>query len=501
MPDAAMEQNSAYKRLEARFRQIALYGEVASVLHWDAATMMPTEGASPRGEQLSELRVLGHRALTDPVMEDLFSAAEQEDLESWQRANLREMRRDHRFATALPDDLVAAISNATSTCEHVWRDARAKSDFAVVSDKLSIVIDLTQESAQAYGQALDLDPYDALLESYAPGVRAADIDPVFNGYAAFLPDFLEAVTARQAQKGLPVLPKPVPVAQQQKLVERLAGATGFRFEAGRIDVSAHPFSTGYRGDQRITVSYRENDPMASVMAVLHECGHAAYEAGLPAAWTRQPVGQALGMVVHESQSLSVEMQASRSSEFLGWLAVQASDVLGPDPAYAPENFRRLQQWVQPDFIRVEADEVTYPAHVILRTRLERPLLSGDLPLADLPGAWNQGMKELLGVDVPDDRRGCLQDIHWYDGAFGYFPTYTLGAMLAAQLAEAAHKANSEIPQALARGDFSPLMQWLGDAIHTKGSYLEADGLITQATGRTLDATAFKRHLHRRYLEG
>lgn len=501
MPDAAMEQNSAYKKLEARFRQIALYSEVASVLHWDAATMMPSEGAFPRGEQLSELRVLGHRALTDQVMEDLFAAAEQEHLESWQRANLREMRRDHRFATALPDDLVAAISDATSTCEHIWRDARAKSDFAVVSDKLSIVVNLIQESAQAYGEALGLEPYDALLESYAPGVRAADIDPVFNDYAAFLPDFLETVNAHQAQMGLPIQPKPVPVAQQQKLVERLAGATGFRFEAGRIDVSAHPFSTGYRGDQRITVSYREDDPMASVMAVLHECGHAAYEAGLPAAWTRQPVGQALGMVVHESQSLSVEMQASRSSEFLGWLAVQASEVLGPDPAYAPENFQRLQQWVQPDFIRVEADEVTYPAHVILRTRLERPLLSGDLPLADLPGAWNQGMKELLGVDVPDDRRGCLQDIHWYDGAFGYFPTYTLGAMLAAQLAEAAHKANSDIPKALARGDFSPLMQWLGDAIHTKGSYLEADGLITQATGRTLDATAFKRHLHRRYLEG
>ncbi|HAJ19698.1 MAG TPA: carboxypeptidase M32, partial [Rhodospirillaceae bacterium] len=236
------------------------------------------------------------------------------------------------------------MSDATSACEHMWRDARATSDFAAVSDKLSVVLKLTRESAVAYGEALDLDPYDALLESYAPGVRSADIDPVFNDYAAFLPGFLEEVTARQANNGLPVQPKPVPVAQQQKLVARLAGATGFRFDAGRIDVSAHPFSTGYRGDQRITVSYHEDDPMASVMAVLHECGHAAYEAGLPAAWTRQPVGQALGMVVHESQSLSVEMQASRSPEFLGWLAAQAMDVLGPDPAYEPNNFRRLQQW-------------------------------------------------------------------------------------------------------------------------------------------------------------
>lgn len=501
MPSAETGTNSAYRDLEARFRRIALYGEVASVLHWDAATMMPTEGATPRGEQLSELRVLRHRAVTDPAIGDLLAAAMQESLNPWQAANVREMRREHKFATALPDDLVAAISDATSACEHAWREARAQADFSSVSEKLATVIRLVRESAVAYGEALSLDPYDALLESYAPGVRVVDIDPVFDDYAAFLPDFLAQVTQRQVQKGRPIRPQPVAVDLQRKLVEFLAGATGFRFEAGRIDVSAHPFSTGYRGDQRITVSYREDDPMGSVMAVLHECGHVAYEAGLPDEWNRQPVGQSLGMVVHESQSLSVEMQASRSAEFLGWLANKATEVLGPDPAFSPDNFRRLQQWVQPDFIRVEADEVTYPAHVILRTRLERPLLSGDLPLADLPAAWNKGMKDLLGVDVPNDRLGCLQDIHWYDGAFGYFPTYTLGAMLAAQLAEAAHKADPEIPQALASGDFSPLMQWLGNAIHAKGSYLEADALITSATGHSLDATAFKRHLHRRYLEG
>jgi carboxypeptidase Taq len=501
MPSAKTGSNSAYRDLEARFRRIAIYGEVAGVLHWDAATTMPADGAAPRGEQLSELRVLRHRALTDPALSDLLSAATEESLDPWQSANLREMKREHTVATALPDDLVAAISDATSACEHTWRDARANADFSAVSEKLSTVITLVQESAVAYGEALNLDPYDALLESYAPGVRAADIDPVFDDYAAFLPDLLAQVTQRQAQQPDLVQPKPVSVDRQRALVNRLAAATGFSFEAGRIDVSAHPFSTGYRGDQRITVSYREDDPMGSVMAVLHECGHAAYEAGLPAAWNRQPVGQSLGMVVHESQSLSVEMQASRSDEFLGWLAGQADAVLGPDPAYTPENFRRLQQWVQPDFIRVEADEVTYPAHVILRTRLERPLLNGDLSLSDLPGAWNQGMKDLLGVNVPDNRRGCLQDIHWYDGAFGYFPTYTLGAMLAAQLAETAHTANPGISQALAQGDFSPLMQWLGNAIHAHGSYLEVDALITAATGRSLDATAFKRHLHRRYLEG
>lgn len=494
--------SAAYQDLEVRFRRLAVLGEVGAVLHWDAATQMPNGGAGPRSEQIAELKLLRHGMLTDPAVGDLLSVAEESvsGLSNWQAANLRLMRRDHTFATALDDRLVEALSQACSRCEHAWRDARAESDFEAVRPLMQAVLDLTRESANAYGAALDLTPYDALLEMFAPGVRAATVAPLFDDYAAFLPDFLEKVLAKQRAAGVPVAPRHAPPDRQRALVERLAKATGFDFDRGRIDTSAHPFSTGYPGDQRITVSYTENEPMFAVMAALHECGHAAYEAGLPADWARQPVGESLGMVVHESQSLSIEMQASRSPAFLGWLAGVARAVLGDDPAYAPDNFRRLQQWVRPDFIRVDADEVTYPAHVILRTRLERAMLAGDLALADLPGAWSDGMRDLLGIDVPDDRRGCLQDIHWYDGAIGYFPTYSLGAMLAAQLAEAAHAADPGIADALGRGDFSPLMAWLRGAIHSKASSLPAEALIRSATGRPLDAEAFKRHLHRRYLE-
>lgn len=492
---------SAYQELEARFRRISVLGEVNTILHWDAATTMPHGGAGARSDQLAEMKLLRHKAITDPAIGALLDDAEASapSLSVWQSANLREMRRDYRLATALDDGLVEAFSKATSACEHAWRDARAKSDFAAVQPLLQQVVDLTRETAAAYAGVFDLSQYDALVETYAPGTRSADFDPIFDDYAAFLPEFLPLVLDRQAREGQPVAPRPVPVDRQRTLVEELAAATGFDFTHGRIDVSAHPFSTGYPGDQRITVSYDEQDPMFAVMAALHECGHAAYEAGLPAEWARQPVGQSLGMVVHESQSLSIEMQASRSDGFLTWLAGQATTILGDDPAYEPQNFRRLQQWVKPDFIRVDADEVTYPAHVILRTRLERAMLSGDLPLADLPGAWNEGMRALLGIEVPDDRRGCLQDIHWYDGAIGYFPTYTLGAMLAAQLAQAAARANPEIQEALANGDFSPLMAWLRSAIHSKGCLRPAEDLIREATGRPLDSAAFKRHLRQRYL--
>ncbi|WP_421881611.1 carboxypeptidase M32 [Pacificispira sp.] len=492
---------SAYQELEARFRRIAVLGEVTTILHWDAATTMPHGGADARSDQLADMKLLRHKAITDPAIGVLLDDAEASaaSLSEWQSANLREMRRDYRLATALDDKLVEAVSKATSACEHAWREARAKSDFAAVLPLLQKVVDLTRETAAAYAGVFDLSPYDALVETYAPGTRSADFDPIFDDYAAFLPEFLQLVLDRQAREGQPVAPQPVPVDRQRALVEALAAATGFDFTHGRIDVSAHPFSTGYPGDQRITVSYDEQDPMFAVMAALHECGHAAYEAGLPAEWARQPVGQSLGMVVHESQSLSIEMQASRSDGFLTWLAGQATAILGDDPAYEPHNFRRLQQWVKPDFIRVDADEVTYPAHVILRTRLERAMLSGDLPLADLPGAWNEGMRALLGIEVPDDRRGCLQDIHWYDGAIGYFPTYTLGAMLAAQLAQAAAQANPEIPGALANGDFSPLMAWLRSAIHSKGCFNSSSDLIQSASGHPLNAAAFKRHLRHRYL--
>ena len=492
---------SAYSELEARFRRIAIFGEVQTVLHWDASTMMPETAAGPRGDQLAELKLLRHRLLSDPDIAGLLDDAETEILTDWQAANLRQMRREYRFETALDDRLVEALSKACSTCEHAWRGARADSDFSVVAPMLDTVLGLTRESAAAYAAAFDLAPYDALLEAYAPGMRVARIEPIFDDYAAFLPAFLEKVLARQeAEGGKPVAPRPAEPVLQKALIDRLAVAAGFNEKGGRIDVSAHPFSTGYPGDQRITVTFDPTDPTNAVMAVLHECGHAAYEAGLPKDWARQPVGASLGMVVHESQSLSIEMQASRSDAFLTWLAGQAREVLGDDPAFETENFKRYQQWVEPGFIRVTADEVTYPAHVILRTRLERALLSGDLPVADLPGAWNEGMKTLLGVDVPDDRRGCLQDIHWYDGAIGYFPTYSLGAMLAAQLAEAAHATQPEIPEFLGRGEFSPLMRWLGGAIHSKGSYLSADALVEDATGRPLDAAAFKRHLTKRYLK-
>ena len=281
---------------------------------------------------------------------------------------------------------------------------------------------------------------------------------------------------------------------------RLMTRLGFDFDHGRLDISLHPFCGGTPDDVRITTRYDESDFRGALMGVLHETGHAMYERGLPAGWRRQPVGEARGMAVHESQSLLVEMQACRSREFTEFLAPVLREVFGRSgPEWEAENLYRLNTRVKRSFIRVDADEVTYPAHVILRYRLERALIDGSLVLKDLPGAWNDGMRTLLGIVPPDDRLGCLQDIHWYDGAFGYFPTYTLGAMLAAQLFDAAKRADPTILPGIAGGDFAPLFAWLRAHVHGKGSLLSAAELVMQATGRPLDARIYERHLETRYL--
>ena len=494
---------TAYRQLEDRFRSLGALREAAGMLHWDMATMMPKGGGAARGEQLAALDVACHGMITAPELGGLMDAAEGEtgDLGPWQQANLREMRRAWRHATALDADLVAALARASQKSEMAWREARPANDFKAVLAPLGELLALTRQAAAAKAEALGSSPYEALLDEWEPGGSTARIDQIFDSYAAFLPDFLERVLSRQAEQGPPPeFTGPFSAAAQEALGRRLMNVIGFDFDHGRLDVSLHPFCGGVPDDVRITTRYDEADFTSALMAVLHETGHAMYERGLPADWRLQPVGQARGMSLHESQSLLIEMQACRSPEFLAFAAPLVAEAFGGDgPGWHAEALIRHYHRVERGLIRVDADEVTYPAHVILRYRLEQAMLSGDLPLAELPGAWNEEMERLLGVRPPDDTDGCLQDIHWYDGAWGYFPTYSLGAMTAAQLYGAAVAAQPEIPAALGRGDFAPLLAWLRENVHGQGSLLGGDELLTQATGRPLDPEVFKRHLEARYL--
>jgi carboxypeptidase Taq len=494
-----MKQLSAYDRLADRFKLISTIGECASMLGWDAAAVMPPGGGTARGDQLAALAVLGHQHLTAPEVAADLAAAEASD--PWQAANLRLMRHAYARAKALPADLVEAQAKANSSCEKVWRVARKDADFALVKPYLAEVLHLTREAAAALSVALGLEPYDALMDGYQHGVSAADVAPIFAAYEDFLAATLPEVERIQASQPAAVRPAgPFPIAGQQALCRDLARRLGLDFEHARLDQSAHPFSGGTPTDVRITTRYDEADFASAILAVVHETGHALYERGLPAAYARLPVGEAAGMAVHESQSLIVEMQAVRSGTFLGWLGGQLHATFGgaPEP-YTSENLGRLWRHVQPSFIRVDADELTYPAHVILRFRLERAMIAGDLVVSELPAAWNEGLHALLGITPPDDAQGCLQDIHWYDGGFGYFPCYTLGAMAAAQLMQAARQQVAGVDEAFARGDLSPLLGWLRVHVHGVGSRLDFNAILRQATGRGLDPLAFQAHLRRRYL--
>ena len=494
---------TAYRQLETRFRQIGTIEQAISVLHWDTAAMMPSGGATARAEQLATLRLIAHQHLTEPKMESLLIEAEAagDPLDNWQRANLREMRRRWRHASAVPGALVEAESRACSECEAVWRKARAENDFAAVLPGLQQVLHLERELAAIKVERFGTSPYEALLDQYEPGGSVATIDHLFDEIASFLPDLLEGVLTRQA--GLPSPPAPAgpfPVEAQRRVAMKLMERIGFDFAHGRLDVSAHPFCGGTPDDVRITTRYNESDFAKALTGVLHETGHALYQRGLPAAWRLQPVGRARGMAVHESQSLLLEMQVCRSRAFLALAAPILRAAFGGDgPGWEADALHQRQIRVRRGLIRVDADEVTYPLHIILRYRLERAMIAGELEPAELPEAWAEGLRTLLGVAPSNDREGCLQDIHWYDGNWGYFPTYTLGALIAAQLFETASRDVPDLTQAIAAGEFSPLLRWLRDKVHSKGSLLSTGELVEEATGRPLGTASFERHLRNRYL--
>jgi carboxypeptidase Taq len=488
---------NAYRKAVDTFTRIATLNEAASMLSWDSDTMMPPGGAAARADQLAVLAGLAHELLTARSLAETLDAAHAPN-DEWSPANLALMRNAQARAAALPRDLVEASSRANSTCEMIWRTARPASDFLMVRDALAEVVKLTQEAAAILGAKLNLAPYDALLSQYQRGITAADINPVFARYETFLKTALPAAEARQRHGASETLPPgPYPAEIQEALCRMLSEAAGLNYTSARLDRSAHPFSGGTPSDVRITTRYDETDFASALMGVLHETGHGMYEQHLPPAYRRQLVGDAAGMAAHESQSLIIEMQTVRSDAYLSYLAPLLSAAFAK-PITVPGLQSRLRH-VERSFIRVEADEMTYPAHVLLRFRLEQAMLAGDLAVNDLPGAWKDGFTSLLGITPPDDRSGCLQDIHWYAGSIGYFPTYTLGAMGAAQLMAAARRAIPALDEHFAQGDLSPLLRWLNDNVHSKGARLGFNDLLREATGEELNPAVFEAHLTARYL--
>ncbi|HEU4612373.1 MAG TPA: carboxypeptidase M32, partial [Kofleriaceae bacterium] len=338
------------------------------------------------------------------------------------------------------------------------------------------------------------------MDRFEPGMRSAEVDRLFGAVKSWLPELIQKVRAKQAKEPVIEAKGPFPVAAQRALCERVMKLLEFDFDGGRLDVSTHPFSGGVPEDVRLTTRYSENEFEQSLMGTIHETGHGRYEQGRPREWLGQPISEARSMALHESQSLSFEMQLGRSRPFMELLAPLLVEYLGAQPAFEPENLFRLYTRVRPGFIRVDADEVTYPAHVILRYEIERPLIEGEIEVEDIPGLWDQKMEQLLGLDTRGNYKdGPMQDIHWTDGAYGYFPCYTLGAMYAAQWFATLRRTRPALDAEIARADFTGIFGWLRTNIWQQASRFETDELTRRASGERLDPKHFRAHLEARYL--
>ena len=494
---------SPYQQLEQEFRRLHAFRGALSLLRWDAAVMMPRGSADVRGEQLAALETEHHALLTTPKVARLLERAEAgaSQLDDWPLANLREMRRQRDHAIATPPSLIARLAKATARAEVFWVEAKKANDFSLFAPHLEEVVHLVRDKAALLGQARGLAPYDALVDVFTPGISTADIDTIFKALSRKLPGLInEAIEVQAARAPLPLAGK-FTVARQRSLSVEVLKALGFPFDRGRLDESEHPFTEGVPGDIRVTTRFDVNDPFSGLLGAVHETGHAMYDLGLPQPWRDQPVGRDRGLALEESQSLLFEMNLCRSRAFVRYLRPLLEkhfQVSGED--WSEDNLYRHLVRVRRSMIRMDADELTYPAHIMLRYELERRILEGALPVKDLPEAWNEILDQRLGLKPSSDVEGCLQDIHWAVGHFGYFPSYALGAVIAAQLYEALRAARPGLDEEIAAGQFGGVMEWLRDNVHGVGARLPVKELITEATGKPLTAAAYLRYLESKYLE-
>jgi len=492
-----------YDELVRRSRERALLGSCSSLLGWDEQTYLPRGGSSYRGDQMALLAGLHHERATDPSLGDMLARVEGSPLAavpgSVEAANVREWRRQYDRSTKLPRALVEEIARATTVAQGEWVAARAASDFARFRPWLEAIVGLKRREAECLSAAGSV-PYDALLDEYEPGASVADLGVLFESLRAVLVPLVEAIAG--SHRNRPAKPEHAdyPVDRQRIFGEAVAGAIGFDFGRGRLDVAAHPFCSGIGpGDCRITTRYDPKDFTDGFFSILHEVGHGLYEQGLDPSHQGTPAGEAVSLGVHESQSRLWENAVGRSRAFWEhWLPLARQVFRDPLHAVDLDAFHASINRVEPSLIRVQADEVTYNLHILIRFELEQALIGGDLPVADLPLAWDEKYRRYLGITPPDAASGCLQDIHWAAGLFGYFPTYTLGNLYAAQLHARADADLGGLDPAIARGDFAGLLGWLRERIHRQGQRYRAADLIRLATGESLDHRPLIRSLRAKF---
>jgi carboxypeptidase Taq len=487
-----------YSELTGRLQRAHVLGTVDSLLGWDEQVNLPPDSASLRAEQMALVAELQHAAASDARIGGLLGQleAERKLLNDDQRVVLHHARRDYDRVTKLPADFVREKAAHSSRAYHAWAEARAKSDFASYAPFLEKHLALAQREAEllGYGGA----PYDYHIDKHDPGLTAAAIGRLFTALKTELGPLVRAITSSPV-KARPDIFRGFPVEQQRAFLREVTERIGFDYRHGRIDVSLHPFCSGSGTDIRMTTRFDGDNPLDSLFSSIHETGHGLYEQGLPSAHHATALGQAAGMAVHESQSRLWENQVARSRAFWKFFEPRFREKFPAQTgAISSDELYLAINAVQPTLIRVDADEVTYNLHIVLRFELEKKLFAGELAVRDLPAAWRAAAGELLGLEPADDREGVLQDVHWSGGAFGYFPSYCLGNMLAAQLWFTAQRALPGIAEDFARGEFGRLLGWLRANVHAQGKRHDLLELTRRVTGEELSPKFLVQYLRERY---
>jgi carboxypeptidase Taq len=496
----------AYAELIRRSKELGVLNSCAALLGWDQQTFMPPKAAGLRGEQMAFLASLSHQKFTDPKVGEVLADVEASELvkepDSDAAANVRELRRAYNRATKIPPALVAELARVTTAAQQAWEHAKTHNDFPTFQPHLEKVVALKRQEADAVGFADH--PYNALIEEFEPGTTVADLKQLFAGLTRDLVPLIRKIADSPHKPDRAVLQREFPVERQRVFAEAAAVAFGFDFAAGRLDTTSHPFCSGFGpGDCRITTRYNPRFFSEAFFGVLHETGHALYEQNLPAEHFGTPLGVACSFGIHESQSRLWENQVGRGLPFWQHFFPRLKQTFPTALSGVDiKTFFFAINDVRPSLIRVEADEATYNLHIALRFEMELALLSGDLTVAELPGAWNDRFAALFGISVPDNVRGCLQDIHWSFGGIGYFPTYTLGNLYAAQFMAAAKRelGADSLADDFQRGEFGRLKDWLVRNIHRHGQRFRAGELCRKATGVPLSPEPFLAYLNEKYGE-
>lgn len=493
---------NSYQQLQKIFKRFSHLQYIQRILMWDEAVMMPEGAGEARAHALATLSRTMQKMLISKKTKNLIEQAKQEDeLINWDESNLKWMEKIYNRSAAIPLQLTEEATKAAIACEQAWRRLRPQNNWEDFAPYLEKSFQYIKEIADRRSEALQLNPYDAMIDEYAPGFSQATIDPIFSDLKTILPSLVDKIIQKQQKHNILIPAGPFPIEKQKMLGLTVMKALGFDFKHGRLDASHHPFCSGGPTDVRITTRYSTDEFIRSLTAICHETGHALYEQGLPPKWLEQPVGHVQSMTMHESQSLLIEMQVCCSLDFYEYVTPLIQNQFGKQKALLPANLHNLVTQVKPGLIRVDADEVTYPLHVILRYELEKKLFSNEINIKDLPHYWDEMMMKYLGLSTKgNDQFGVMQDVHWTAGAYGYFPAYTLGRLIAAQIFATYQETYPDYRVDIKQGNFHTLKNWLEQNVYSYAALFSTKELLLKLTGSDLNSNYFINHLEQRYLD-